>query len=121
MNKKQIAIEFLKMASSGKVKEAYDKYVHPDFKHHNAYYKGGRETLLKGMEDNTKQFPDKKDETLRALGEGDLVAVQGKVTLSVDKIFPVIHIFRFNGEKSIEEWEGGQELLKDSPNENGIF
>jgi predicted SnoaL-like aldol condensation-catalyzing enzyme len=121
MNKKDIATEFLKMASSGKVKEAYDNYVHQDFFHHNAYFKGDRATLLKGMEDNAKQFPDKKYETLRALQEEDLVAVHGKITLSSDKIFSVIHIFRFKDGKIIEEWEGGQELLKDSPNENGIF
>ena len=121
MSEKTIAVKFLKLASTGKVKEAYEKYVHPNFIHHNAYYKGDRETLLEGMEDNAKQFPDKKYETLRALEEGDLVAVHGKVTLSADKVFSVIHIFRFNGEKIIEEWEGGQELLKDSPNENGIF
>jgi len=54
MNKKEIATEFLKMASSGKVKEVYDKYVHPDFFHHNAYFKGDRETLIKGMEENVQ-------------------------------------------------------------------
>ncbi|MBI2135270.1 nuclear transport factor 2 family protein [Candidatus Woesearchaeota archaeon] len=121
MAKKEIAISFLQLASSGKVKEAYERYVHSDFIHHNAYYKGDRETLLKGMEENSKQFPNKKYETLRALEEGNLVAVHGKVALSSDKIFSVIHLFRFKGDKIIEEWEGGQELLKDSPNENGIF
>ncbi len=60
MNKKEVAIEFLKMASSGKVKKAYDKYIHQDFFHHNAYFKGDRETLMKGMENNAKQFPNKK-------------------------------------------------------------
>ena len=121
MTKKDIAITFLKMASSGKVREAYEKYVHPNFTHHNAYYKGDRETLLVGMEENAKQFPDKKYETLRVLEDGDLVAVHGKVMLSPDKIFSVIYFFRFEGDKIIEEWEAGQQTLKDSPNENGIF
>lgn len=73
MTKKDIATTFLKLASSGKVREAYEKYVHPNFIHHNAYYKGDRETLLKGMEENAQQFPNKKYEILRALEDGDLV------------------------------------------------
>ena len=121
MSKKDIAISFLKLASSGNVREAYEKFVHPNFIHHNAYYKGDRETLLVGMEENAKQFPNKKYETLRTLEDGDLVAVHGKVTLAPDKIFSVIHIFRFEGNQIIEEWEGGQQMLKDSPNENEIF
>ncbi len=121
MNKKEIATTFLQMASAGKVPEAYKMYVHPDFRHHNAYYKGDRETLLKGMEENAKLFTNKKYETLRALEDGNLVAVHGKITLAPDKIYSVIHVFRFEGDKIIEEWEASQQLLKDSPNENGIF
>jgi predicted SnoaL-like aldol condensation-catalyzing enzyme len=112
MNKKDIATTFLKLASSGKVREAYEKYVHQDFIHHNAYYKGDRETLLVGMEENVKQFPDKKIETLHALEDEKLVAVHSKVTLSPEKIFGVIHLFRFEDDKIIEEWEAGQEMQK---------
>src|SRR3989338_4572303 len=107
MNKKEIATEFLKVA--------YDEYVHPDFFHHNAYFKGDRETLMKGMEENKKRFPDKKYEPLRTLEEGDLVTEIGRVILSSDKVFSVIHIFRFNDDKIIEEWEASQEGIKDSP------
>lgn len=121
MKRKDIAESFLKLASSGKVQEAYDKYVHPDFIHHNAYFKGDRGSLLKGMEENAQQFPDKTYQTLRTLEDGDLVAVHGKVKLAPDSQWSVIHIFRFEGDKIIEAWEASQEVLKDSPNENGIF
>jgi len=47
--------------------------------------------------------------------------VHGKVILSSDKVFSVIHVFRFKDDKIIEEWEASQEDIKDSPNENGIF
>lgn len=121
MSKKTIAIEFLKMASSGKVKEAYDRYVHPDFKHHNAYFKGDRETLMEEMEKNFHKMPNKTYETLRALEEGDLVAVHGKVSNVFGKDWSVIHIFRFEDDKIIEEWEASQEDIKDSQNANGVF
>jgi len=121
MDKKEIAISFLKLASSGRVREAYRKFVHPDFRHHNAYFKGDRESLLKGMEENAKQFPDKTYETLRALEDGNLVAIHGRVRLSRDSQWSVIHIFRFKNDLIVEEWEASQEVLKESPNENGIF
>jgi len=50
-----------------------------------------------------------------------LVTVHSKITLSPEKVFGVIHIFRFEGDKIIEEWEASQENIKDSLNENGIF
>lgn len=121
MNKKEIATSFLQLASSGKVREAYEKYIHPQFRHHNAYFKGDRESLLKGMEENAKQFPNKTYETLRALEDGNLVVIHGKVKLSADSQWSVIHIFRFEEGKIIELWEASQQVLKDSPNKNGIF
>ena len=120
MNKK-IATSFLNLASSGKVREAYEKYVHSDFSHHNVYFKGDRESLLTGMEENAREFPDKKYETMHALEDGELVAVHGRVTLTPDLVFAVIHIFRFEDNKIIESWEASQKMLKDSTNENGLF
>lgn len=120
MRKKDIAESFLKLASSGRVREAYDNCVHPDFRHHNAYFKGDRQSLLAGMEESAQNFPDKRYDTLRALEEGELVAIHGKVAFG-DSQWSVIHIFRFREDKIIEAWEASQKVLEESPNENGIF
>jgi predicted SnoaL-like aldol condensation-catalyzing enzyme len=120
MTKKDIATSFLELASSGKVREAFDKYIHLNFIHHLVFFKGDRESFLTAMEENAREFPDKAYETIHALEDGDLVAVHGKVMLA-PKVFGVIHIFRFEGDKIIESWEASQEELKDSPNENGLF
>ncbi len=122
MNKKDIATTFLKLASSGKVREAYEKYVHPDFRHHNVYFKGDRESLLRGMEESAVKFPNKVFEVVRALEDGDFVAVHGKLRLNSDMPWiTTIHIFRFDGNLNIEEWDGAQQVPKESPNENGMF
>lgn len=122
MTRKQIATEFLRLAASGKVQEAYDTYVHDDFTHHNAWFPGDRESLKKGMEESAKNLPDKKYTTLRALEDGDLVAVHGRIKLSNDMPeMAVIHILRFQGDKIIEEWEAGQQVPEDMVNENGMF
>ena len=122
MNKKDIGTSFLHLASSGQVQEAYEKYVHPDFRHHNPYFPGDRQSLLVGMEESAIEFPNKKFEALRALEDGDLVAVHGRVQLTPDGLWiALIHIFRFEDNQIIEEWEAAQEMPEESPNNNGAF
>jgi len=122
VNKKDAAVSFLRLAASGKVREAYEKYVHPDFRHHNPYFRGDRESLLIGMEENAREFPNKVFEPLRAFQDGDLVVVHGKVQLNPGgSEYALIHIFRFAGDRIIEEWEASQEVPQNSPNENGAF
>jgi predicted SnoaL-like aldol condensation-catalyzing enzyme len=119
---KEIAVSFLQLASSGKVREAYEKYIHPDFHHHNPYFKGDRESLLKGMEESADRFQHKIFEALRVLEDENLVAVHGKVHLQPDMPWiALIHIFRFEGNLIIEEWEASQEVPNETPNENGFF
>ncbi len=115
------AVSFLQLASSGSARQAYARYVHPQFTHHNPYFKGDRESLLAGMEESAVQFPNKVFEVVRTLEDGDLVAVHGKVRLNPDlPEIALIHIFRFAGDLIIEEWEAAQEIPKESPNENGM-
>ena len=120
MNKKEIAVSFLKLASSGDVREAFDKYVHPEFTHHLLSLKGDRGSFLKAMEENARQFPHKTYEALHSLEDGDMVAIHGRVELA-PRVFGVIHVFRFSGNRIIESWEASQEALDNSPNENGLF
>ncbi len=122
MNNKERAISFLHLASSGKVRQAYETYVHPQFRHHNPYFPGDRASLLAGMEENAASFPRKEFEAMRALEDGDLVAVHGRVRLTPSSPWiALIHIFRFEENQIIEEWEVAQEVLKDSPNQYGVF
>jgi len=121
MTNKEIAIDFLNRISAGDVRPAYEEFVHPEFIHHNVYFKGDRESLMVGMEENAQEFPEKTYETLRALEDGNLVTVHGRVQLAADSIWSVIHLFRFEDGKIIELWEASQEEIEDSPNENGLF
>ena len=122
MNKKEIAVKFLEAAASGRVDEAYEKYVSPDFRHHNPYFKGDRESLRLAMKEAAVQSPNKVYEVKRALEDGNLVAVHGRIVLATNnKELAVIHILRFEGDKIVEEWEAGGEVPPSSPNENGVF
>ena len=96
MNNKERAISFLRLASSGNVREAYQTYVHADFRHHNPYVPGDRASLFAAMEENAATFPQKEFEALRALEDGDLVAIHGRVRLTPSRPWiALIHIFRF--------------------------
>lgn len=122
MTNKERAISFLRLASSGKVREAYETYVHPDFRHHNPYFPGDRASLLAAMEENAATFPQKEFEAVRALEDEDLVAVHGRVRLApTSPWIALMHIFRFQDNQIIEEWEAGQEVPQDSPNQHSVF
>lgn len=120
-SQKDIAISFLKNASSGKLDEAYRK-VSPNFRHHNPYFKGDTESLKDGMAQAHKQFPDTQLDVQRAITEGDLVAVHSRVRHAPERPeITVVHIFRFEGDKIAELWDVAIEVPRDSPNENGAF
>jgi predicted SnoaL-like aldol condensation-catalyzing enzyme len=120
--RKEIAVSFLQLASSGQVREAYEKYVHPNFFHHNPYFKGDRESLLAGMEESAAALPLKDFEAVRVFEDGDFVVVHGRIRLEPGGAeYALIHIFRFDGDRIIEEWEAGQEVPATSPNTRGMF
>lgn len=122
MTNKEIAIAFLTAAATGDVRQAYERFVHADFRHHNPYFPGTRSALLTGMEESAVTFPHKVFTVLRALEDGDLVAVHGKIRLQADMPeIALIHILRFRDGLIIEEWEATQQPPEDCPNENGIF
>jgi predicted SnoaL-like aldol condensation-catalyzing enzyme len=120
-DKKETAISFLKLASSGKLDDAYSK-VSPTFRHHNPYFAGDAESLKAGMADAAKKFPHTTLEVHRVLKDGDLVAVHSRVSHGPDQPdIAVIHIFRFAGDQIAELWDVGMQAPPDSPNKNGMF
>jgi predicted SnoaL-like aldol condensation-catalyzing enzyme len=121
-NLKEAAMDFLRLASSGNVRKAYELYVAQDFKHHNPYFKGDRESLMKGMEDSSKSNPNKEFKMLRALQDGDLVAVHSRVLqTSSNSPISVVHIFRFAENRIVELWDNIMPEPKEMINENGLF
>lgn len=122
MKQREAATSFLQMVAAGKVREAYDRFISLDFRHHNQFFKGDRHSLMVAMEENATKHPDKVLEIRKILEDGDTV-----MTLSHVKQDPnvfggaVVHIFRFEEEKIAELWDLGQEIMANSANENGVF
>ncbi len=118
---KDAMLSFLNMVVAGNIREAYASYIHPDFRHHNAYYKGDAESLMKGMEENHEKFPAKRFSVKKILEEGDTVMTHSSISLTGIEEMAAVHIARFRDGKIIEMWDVGQEIPKESPNENGAF
>jgi predicted SnoaL-like aldol condensation-catalyzing enzyme len=59
---------------------------------------------------------------LRALEDGDLVAVHSRTRLKpADNDIALIHIFQFKEDKIAELWDFGQQVPNEMINENGMF
>ena len=120
-SKKEAATSFLRLASAGKVDEAYAN-VSANFRHHNPYFRGDATSLKAGMAEAATKFPNTKLNVQHVFQDGDVVAVHSRVQHSPDSpAIAVVHIFRFEGDQIAELWDVGQLEPEDSPNENGMF
>lgn len=119
---KNVAVSFLELASSGKVREAYLKYVGSGFKHHNPFFEGSADALMVAMEENARQNPGKSLLVKHVIAEGDLVVVHAHVKLKPDDLgSALVHIFHFEKGKVVELWDLGQRVPDKSPNQYGMF
>ena len=117
-----IATSFLRMCARGEVRDAYDRYVSQDFVHHNAWFAGDRESLLRAMEESAAKEPNKSFEVRQVIDGGDKVAVLSHLKRAEANLeYAVVHIARIVDGKIVELWDLGQEIPKDSPNELGMF
>ncbi|MEW6055493.1 MAG: nuclear transport factor 2 family protein [Bdellovibrionota bacterium] len=123
MTKKEMATSFLRMAASGQVKDAYEKFIAPTFIHHNQYFKGDRESLRAAMIEAHQVSPNRSLEVKQIFEDGDTVVTHSLVVRNNpdQPSVAVVHIFRFEDDRVVELWDLGQEIMKDSPNENGPF
>ena len=120
MTNKEIAIKFLETCALESPKEAFAQFTNPNFKHHNQYFKGDRESLMKAMIEADGEEPNKSFTVKQVFENGDRVATYSHVVKEKMEI-AVLHIVRFENGKISEMWDLGQIMEKDSPNENGMF
>ena len=120
---KEIAVSFLKMAGGGNVREAYEKFIAPDFIHHNQYFKGDRASLMAAMEEAHSKSPNKSIDVKHVYESGDTLITHSRVSRKdpVEPDIALVHIFSVKNGKVAELWDLGQPMMKDSPNENGMF
>ncbi|SDO14899.1 Predicted SnoaL-like aldol condensation-catalyzing enzyme [Psychrobacillus sp. OK028] len=119
---KEKSISFLQNVALGNVQEAFQKYIGPDFLHHNPFFAGDSKSLMIAMEESATENTNKRFEVKLAIQEKDMVTVYSHIKQSSeDPGAAVVHILRFKDNQIVEMWDIGQPIPKDSPNENGMF
>jgi uncharacterized protein YndB with AHSA1/START domain/predicted SnoaL-like aldol condensation-catalyzing enzyme len=121
-SRKDTAVSFMRLVAAGRVRDAYGRYVGPNFRHHNAFFRGDRESLMLAMEENALKSPGKVLDVKNAFEDGDHVAVHSHIRQHAqDRGGAAVHIFRFENDRIAELWDVGQPIPPDSPNEHGMF
>ncbi|MCL2610056.1 MAG: ester cyclase [Defluviitaleaceae bacterium] len=123
MLEKEIVKEFMQGIVTDKVKEVYEKYVADDFKHHNAYYKSDKNSLMNGMIQSNEQFPNKKLNIKKIVCELPEIVVFSHIQINEALSLSAVHIFKFEQGKIKEMWDITQVIPEedDIENELGLF
>ena len=119
---KRNAIAFYKMAYEGNPQEAVKLYVGDDYIQHNPLVGDGIELFVDYFDKMAKEYSDKSIEFIRAVAEGDLVALHTHQTWPGNEEYVTMDFFRFdkNG-KIVEHWDSMQKIPENSANGNTMY
>jgi len=120
-NKKN-AIEFYRTAYLGDPAKAVNLYVGAEYIQHNPLVGDGKTAFIEYFNEMAKDYPGKDIEFVRAVAEGDLVALHTHQTWPGDKDYVTMDFFRFdeNG-KIVEHWDSIQEVPDKTKNGNPMY
>lgn len=119
---KENAIAFYRMSYEGNPRKAVDLYVGDDYIQHNPLVGNGKEPFIDYFERMQAEYPEKSIEFVRAIGEGDLVALHTHQTWPGNEEYVTMDFFRFdqNG-KIVEHWDAMQEIPESTLNGNTMY
>ena len=119
---KQNAIAFYKMAYMGQPQAAVDHYVGEDYIQHNPDVADGKQGFIDYFNRMQSEYPDKSIEFVRAVAEGDLVALHTHQIWPGNDQYITMDFFRFdtNG-KIVEHWDAIQRIPEKSAHNNTMY
>lgn len=113
MTNKEKAIAFYRTAFEGNPRAAVAAYVGDYYWQHNPAVEDGKEGFICYFEQMQQDYPDKRIEFLRAIEEGDLVALHTHQIWGDpdNKDYVTLDFFRFEDGKIVEHWDAIQEVV----------
>lgn len=120
-NKKN-AIAFYKMAYEGQANKAVELYVGDEYIQHNPLVGDGKQPFIDYFDRMGREYPKKSIEFVRAISEGDLVALHTHQIWPDQIEYVTMDFFRFdNHGKIVEHWDSMQEIPKTSAHNNTMY
>ena len=119
---KQNAIAFYRKAYLGEPAAAIAEHVGEEYIQHNPLVADGKQAFIDYFERMTRDYPDKGIDFVRAVAEGDLVALHTHQTWPGNEEYVTMDFFRFddNG-KIVEHWDSMQEIPSETKNGNTMY
>jgi predicted SnoaL-like aldol condensation-catalyzing enzyme len=119
---KKSAIAFYRTAYLGDPAKAVEKYVGAEYIQHNPLVGDGKQAFIDYFTAMAAQYPGKAIEFVRAIAEGDLVALHTHQTWPGNEEYVTIDFFRFDADgKIIEHWDAMQEVPNETRNGNPMY
>ena len=119
---KQTAIDFYRMAYLGEPAKAVEFFVGAEYIQHNPLVGDGKQAFVDYFTEMKNQYPNKEIEFVRAVAEGDLVALHTHQTWPGNEEYVTMDFFRFdeNG-KIVEHWDSIQKIPDETKNGNHMY
>lgn len=119
---KQTAIDFYRTAYEGNPRQAVERYVGDAYTQHNPLVADGPDAFIAYFERMHRDYPNKSITFVRAVAEGDLVALHTHQTWPGNDQYVTMDFFRFDDAgKIVEHWDAIQKVPEESANGNGMW
>jgi predicted SnoaL-like aldol condensation-catalyzing enzyme len=119
---KRNAIAFYRTAYLGEPAKAVETYVGGEYVQHNPAVADGKQAFIDYFTEMAEQYPGKSIAFVRAVAEGDLVALHTHQTWPGSKEYVTMDFFRFDADgKIVEHWDAIQEVPDETKNGNPMY